>query len=225
MKKVIYFVVLCCCFSWKLTAQERGDTIPVMPEHYLARVAQFKKELVVRQKIVFLGNGFIESGKWKRLLNDSSVVNRGITGDIASSLLLRIGDVVNRKPSRVFLMLGSDDLFKHLTDESIIETLFSVATRIKKGSPETILFVLSILPVNPAAKNFPAGYNNEEHSGVINAQLQKYATRLGYTYIDLFSEFIDGKGHLETAYSSDGLNLNAAGYAHWIEILKKKNCF
>jgi lysophospholipase L1-like esterase len=42
-----------------------------------------------------------------------------------------------------------------------------------------------------------------------------------YTFVDLFAEFIDAEGQMDAKYAVDGLHLNPAGYAHWVELLKK----
>jgi lysophospholipase L1-like esterase len=218
----ITLTLFCCLFSALIFGQGTGDSISLLPEHRSARVAQFKKEPVVKDKVVFFGDGVIESGKWRKLLKDSSVINRGITGELTPGLLMRIGDIVARQPASVFLLAGEDDLHKHLQDESIIENIFSIVTKIKRGSKGTRVFVLSLLPVDPSHKSFPAGYDKEEHVLIINAQLTKYAERLGYTYVDMHSELTDAKGHLDARYTTNGLALSPAGYVHFTDILKRK---
>ena len=39
------------------------------------------KEEISRDKIVFAGCSITEFGKWNELLNDMSIINRGITGE------------------------------------------------------------------------------------------------------------------------------------------------
>ncbi len=57
------------------------DTLPNLPEHYASRLAKFKVEKATRNHILFLGNSITEGGNWRKLLGDSTVINRGISGD------------------------------------------------------------------------------------------------------------------------------------------------
>jgi len=202
-------------------AQRKGmDTIPNLPDHYRARVEKFKKETVIPGKVIFLGNSITEGGNWKRLLNDSSVINRGISGDNTFGVLARIDDVVKRQPEKVFLLIGTNDLSKKIPDEVILENIFSIVSKIRAGSPKTKIFVQSILPVNASFEKFPNHYDNDSDIMIINDQLSRYSERLRYTYIDLYRKFLDEEGKLKKSYTYDGLHLTSAGYQHWVEILK-----
>jgi hypothetical protein len=75
----------------ELIAQNKTyDTLPNLPEHYLNRVALFKQEPIVVGKIIMLGNSITEGGDWKKLLKDSTIINRGIGGDVTFGVLNRI---------------------------------------------------------------------------------------------------------------------------------------
>lgn len=215
-------ILLLAIGSINTFAQKRPyDTIPNMPEHYWVRMEKFKKEAVVPGKIVFLGNSITEGGKWKQLLKDSTVINRGISGDNTFGVLARMDEIVKLKPSSLFILIGTNDLSKKIPDEAIIENIFTIVSRIKAGSPKTKIFVQSILPVNETVERFPQQFNNGMHINTINDQLARYATRLRYTYVDLYGKFIDSQGKLDAKYTFDGLHLNAAGYQHWVDVLKE----
>ncbi len=222
MKKFIPFLLL-LLIPVGLMAQRSWDTIPYGPEGFRAAVEKFKQEPIVKGKILFLGNSITEGGNWKKLLKDSSAINRGLSGDITFGVLYRIDDVIQRKPSKVFLLIGINDIAKGIPDEIIMENIFLIVRRIKGGSPKTIVFVQSILPTNNTFKDFPNHKNKDDHLVTINFQLQKYGDRLGYTYIDLYSKFLDGESRLDIKYSTEGLHLNQAGYLHWVSILKSLN--
>jgi lysophospholipase L1-like esterase len=205
-------------------AQRTWDTIPNLPDHYRQKTEAFNREPLVKGKVVFLGNSITEMGNWKKMLLDSSVINRGIGGDITFGIIPRLSDVIRRQPSRLFLMIGINDLSKGIPDEVIMENVFSIVRKIRVGSPSTKIFLQSILPTNSSFKNFPAHYDKNAHVDILNKQFQKYADRLGFVYVDLNSKFLDKSGRLEASYSVDGLHLSPAGYAHWVEILKSLGC-
>jgi lysophospholipase L1-like esterase len=220
MKGIV--ILLLVIGSLKSFAQKRPyDTVPNLPEHYWVRMEKFKKEAVVPGKIVFLGNSITEGGKWKQLLKDSTIINRGISGDNTFGVLARLNEVLKLKPASLFVLIGTNDLSKKIPDEAIIENIFTIVSKIKAGSPKTKIFIQSILPVNETIEQFPQQFNNAMHINTINDQLQRYADRLRYTYVDLYGKFIDSQGRLDAKYTFDGLHLNAAGYQRWVETLKE----
>ncbi|NJN42984.1 MAG: sialate O-acetylesterase [Flammeovirgaceae bacterium] len=215
----------CCVFlifsfaqsSW---AQAKWDTIPKQPDHYRKKVELFNQEKTKTDRLVFLGNSITEGGDWKRLAKDTTAINRGISGDITFGLLARVDEVASRKPSKVFILIGVNDLSKGIPDEVILQNIFLLVRQLQAKSPTSKIYVQSILPVNPSFDNFPKDYDKLDHILVINAQLQKIAERFGYTYIDLFEKFKDSEGLLDKRFSYDGLHLSAQGYLLWGEVLR-----
>lgn len=200
---------------------QKGDTIPRLPELYKQRVSQFNQQPVTKGNIIFLGNSITQGGNWASLLKDSTVLNRGIGGDITFGVLKRLDEVIQRQPSKLFILIGINDLANKIPVEVIIENLFTIARRVQSGSPSTAVFIQSILPVNPSFENFPKGYDVMEQIVTINQQLQRYSSKLNYTYVDLFSSFTDSNALLDQKYATDGLHLNQAGYQNWVATLKK----
>src|SRR5476651_1691760 len=89
-----------------ITNQNIFDTIPFIPEHTPQRLAQFAKEPVIPGRVIFLGNSITEMGNWKKVLNDTTVINRGIGGDITYGILKRLKDITDRSPSKIFILIG-----------------------------------------------------------------------------------------------------------------------
>ncbi|MFM7855370.1 MAG: GDSL-type esterase/lipase family protein, partial [Flammeovirgaceae bacterium] len=130
-------------------------------------------------------------------------------------------DIIQRKPSKLFLLIGINDLSRNTPNEVIIKNIFNMVHRVREGSPGTAIFVQSILPLNERFQNFPEQFKNkQQHVAAINGQLAKYAEKLKFTFIDLHSRFVDKNGNLEAKFATDGLHLSAVGYQHWAEILK-----
>jgi len=215
---VLFFMV---SMSTELSAQKRTyDTLPNVPDHYVKRYALFKTEPVKTGAIVMLGNSITEGGNWKKLLGDSSVLNRGISGDVTFGVLNRLEEVLRHKPSKIFLLIGINDLSRNTPDEVIIENLFTIAKRIKTASPKTELFIQSILPTNESFKNFPTAFSGKgPHISTINTQLARYAGKMNYHFIDLYTPFLGTDGTMDAKYATDGLHLTLLGYQHWVRIL------
>jgi lysophospholipase L1-like esterase len=218
-----FLVVLLFMISMiaQLSAQTKTyDTLPNVPDHYIKRYALFKTEPVKTGAIVMIGNSITEGGNWKKLLGDSSVLNRGISGDVTFGVLNRLEEVLRHKPAKIFLLIGINDLSRNTPDEVIIENLFTIAKRIKTASPKTELFIQSILPTNESFKNFPNAFRGKgPHITTINTQLARYAEKMNYHFIDLYTQFLGTDGLMDAKYATDGLHLNALGYQQWVRIL------
>ncbi len=219
MKSLFFLLFALPVMLW---AQPRGyDTLPNVPEHYIKRLAAFKKQPIVTEKNMMVGNSITEGGNWKKLLNDSTIINRGISGDVTFGVLNRLDEITKRKPAKLFLLIGINDLSRNTPNEIIIENIFNIVYRLRAASPKTEIFVQSILPLNESFQNFPKQFKGkQEKVAAINGYLAKYAEKIKYTFIDLHSKFVDKNENLEAKYATDGLHLSAAGYQHWAEILK-----
>ncbi len=228
MKSTSIPLILIIAFVWLLQltsiAQKRSyDTLPNLPEHYTKRLAEFKKQPIVSGKIIMIGNSITEGGDWKKLLKDSTVVNRGISGDVTFGVLNRLDDIIKRKPAKIFLLIGINDLSRNTPDEVILENLFTIVRRLKSGSPTTEIFVQSILPTNEGVKNFIPNFKGKAASIVtINAQLQRYANKMKFTFVDLHTYFLNTSGQMDAKFTTDGLHLNVLGYQHWVGVLRKE---
>jgi lysophospholipase L1-like esterase len=171
---------------------------------------------------IFLGNSITEGGNWGALLQDTLVLNRGISGDNTFGVLARLDEVTRHKPAKVFLLIGVNDMSKNIPPHVIIQNIFSIVGRIRAASSGTEIFVQSILPVNPTHKKFPARFDKQADIETINTQLRRYPGALHYTFVDIHHEFLDSAMRLDLQFTTDGLHLNEAGYSRWAGFLKKQ---
>ncbi|HRN58259.1 MAG TPA: sialate O-acetylesterase, partial [Agriterribacter sp.] len=63
-----------------------------------------------KNDILFVGNSITDGNEWNELFDNSKMKNRGISGDISAGVIHRIDEIANRKPGKVFLMIGVNDL-------------------------------------------------------------------------------------------------------------------
>ena len=221
---IICILVPLIGFTQKVTNQRLSDTIGFIPEYYPQRVAIFEKEPVVPGRIIFLGNSITQIGDWKKLLNDSTVFNRGIAGDITFGVLKRLEDVIRRQPSKLFLLIGINDIGKDIPDAVIADNIRKIIGRVQAESPSTKIYVQSILPVNPDVPNFPQHYDKQEHVLNTNKLIKKVAEDMHCTYVNIHDLFTDNHGRLDAKYTADGLHLTPAsgGYEKWVAYLHKQ---
>ena len=221
--KYLFLLLLLPLFAQaqQVTNQRVYDTIPFIPEHTPQRIAQFAKEPVVTGKVIFLGNSITEMGDWKKVTGDTTVINRGIGGDITYGVLKRLQDVTGRRPRKVFLLLGINDIGKDIPDPVIADNELKIVKAIHDKCPQTKIFVESVLPVNSTVNNFPQHYDKEEHVLALNKLLQANAAAGNYTFVDIFHLFVDADGRLQAQYTYEGLHLKPPAYVIWVDYLRK----
>ena len=205
-----------------VTNQNISDTTPFIPEHRQPRLDQFAREPVVAGRTIFLGNSITEMGNWKKVLNDTTVINRGIGGDITYGVLSRLNDITDRKPSKLFILLGINDIGKDIPDVVIADNYLKIVKEIHAKSPQTKIYVQSILAVNSTMPHFPQHYDKQEHVLAVNKMLRANAKIGDYTFIDIFHLFVDANQRLDSRYTYEGLHLRPEAYPIWVAYLKKQ---
>jgi len=222
MKRTL--LAICFCLATTIVVGQNivYDTIQYAQEHHQKRLILFKNEPILKGKIIFLGNSITEFGDWQKLLNDSTVINRGIAGDNTFGVLARLDDVINREPNKVFIKIGINDISQNIPVEIIVKNISTIVKSIKEKSPMTKIYIHSILPTNDNVKNeYPDAYNKNSLVNLVNKQLKKQAKKYNIIYIDINKIFSDKYGKLDIKYAdSDGLHLNDFAYKTWIELLK-----
>ena len=161
MKTLLFFTCMLTALyaNAQVTNQHLFDTIPFIPDHYARKAAAFREEPVVTGKIIFLGNSITEGGRWRDLTGDQTVINRGIGGDITFGVLKRLDDIIIRKPTKLFILIGINDIGKDIPDAVIADNCRKIIERVKTESPETVIYLQSLLPLNPDYPGFPQHYD------------------------------------------------------------------
>lgn len=204
-----------------LCAQHSKPIIPdsLFSTYYHQRVTHFKSLPQTLGDIIFLGNSITDGGEWQELFDDLSVKNRGISGDVSAGVIHRVDEIAVRKPAKIFLMIGTNDLARSIRADSLIRNILWIAKYLKDRSPSTKLFVQSILPVNDAFGKFTGHTAQGQAIRDVNATLRSNAATHSYTYIDLHTAFSNSSGKLDAKFTNDGLHLTGEGYMlwkHWI---------
>lgn len=173
-----------------------------------------------KNEIVFLGNSITDGAEWYELLGNKRIRNRGISADVTEGILLRLDAITKLKPAKIFIMIGVNDLSRNMTVNEITANYTAILERIRAESPKTIVYVESVLPVNPATGMALNHTNKTDLIIELNARLKELAAEFGHTYIDLFSLMADANNHLPRKYSIDGLHLTYAAYSVWAEAIR-----
>ena len=182
-------------------------------QHHAQKVDFFRHYPVQLGDIVFLGDSITDGARWDELFPGLAVKNRGINGDTVEGVLFRLDEILSGKPAAIFLLIGTNDLpwYMYHSDTGILETYDAVLKRIRAGSPQTRIFVQSILPRHRS-------YTRRIQT--LNARLEALAVNHGGSFINLYPHFADPTGQIKRAFSNDLLHLMGTGYARWVEVLK-----
>ncbi|MDC0067676.1 GDSL-type esterase/lipase family protein [Gammaproteobacteria bacterium] len=177
--------------------------------NYQRWVSQFDVLPVQPGDVVFLGDSITEGGSWHELFPDTSVRNRGIGGDTTSGVLARLHQISEGKPSKVLLLIGTNDLAIGKSDETIIENILTIIDRLKTESPETQVILQSILPRSD-------GYQARIES--LNDKLRTAAEGRAL-WVDVYSGMLAEDGSISDRYSNDELHLYGEAYKLWADTI------
>ena len=219
MKKLFLFILLFAGLQESFSQNLVWDSTH-RPNNFAHKTEQFRSYPNASSDIIFLGNSITAGTDWAELLGNPHTRNRGISGDISFGILERLDEVTEGKPAKVFILIGINDISRNIPDSVILRNYQRMIDRIQSESPATKIYVQTILPVN---NDFPVKnqFNKDEHINYVNLELKKMAEKEKVRIIDLYKEFLSADNKLDKKYTYDGLHLNAEGYKHWAEILKK----
>ena len=188
-------------------------------ELYYQRASLFDMLPVDSNSIVMLGNSLTHGCEWHELFGMPNVLNRGINGDIVQGIRERVEPIVKGHPKKIFLLSGVNDVSHNLTADSIVEALGSLISYIREQTPESKLYVESLLPINNSFKRYKNVFGKEQVIRDINAKLEAVVKSNGATWINVYPAFCDEESNLRSDLTNDGLHLLGPGYMIWRDLL------
>ena len=171
-----------------------------------------------------MGDSITDSWKLAEYFPNEPFINRGISGQTTSQMLLRFRpDVIDLKPKVVVILAGTNDIAGNTGQMTLEAIEGNLASMVELAHANNINVVLaSVLPVSDY---------NTNRTGVpivqtirrpparilaLNTWIKNYAGQKNLVYLDYFSATIDDKGFLKAELANDGLHPNVKGY----EIMK-----
>lgn len=145
-------------------------------------------------------------------------LNQSISGDTTGGILNRLSSFAHTRPQVVYLMAGVNDLKNGASDQTILRNLRLIMQRLRQSHPHTKIVMQSILP----ARSLPV---SSQRIINLNRQLQAIARQQGAYYLDVHSSMADAEGYLRPDLTTDGLHLNADGYAVWQAVLQQADTY
>ena len=188
----------------KIVTKEVEKEVQVVPDNYL-----------------FLGDSLTDYFDLETYFPNQPVVNSGIAGNTTDQILASMKTrVYDYNPSKIFLLIGTNDLRDGKSQEAVVQNIEKIIEEIQINRKQAEIFVESLYPVN-ASVSSAVGIRSNETIQNINAQLQEYCNEEDLTYIDLYAKLQDEQGNLQTQYTVDGLHLNDAGYQVVAKVLQE----
>ena len=175
-------------------------------------------EKVVDNNYLFLGDSITEQYDLKEYYEDYPVVNSGVSGDFTSSIVENMKKrVYDYNPSKVFLLIGINDLRNGKDVSEIVSNTKEIIELIKENRPYSEIYLESIYPINKTDDDKISDsvrdieFDNEKIIEV-NDLLKDLAKDEKITYVDLYNKLIDDDGNLNVSYTKDGLHISSEGY-------------
>jgi lysophospholipase L1-like esterase len=175
---------------------------------------------VKSHNIVMLGDSLTDECEWAELFGDRNILNRGISGDCAIWLGDRLDPIIAGQPRKLFLLIGFNDLHDNVPIEKIVRSIDGVVERLQKETPQTEIYVESVLPVDITYPFFADKQDRNCQITELNRRIMAVAEKRGVPYIDVHSVLKDETGNLRKDFSNDGLHLMSAGYMAWKNLLE-----
>lgn len=183
------------------------------------RTSQFDLLPVDTNDIIMLGNSITEHGEWTEWFDSPDVKNRGIGSDITSGVLSRLEQITRGKPAKIFIKIGTNDITLGYSEEEILSNYRKILETIKRESPNTSVYVQSIIPIGGRQSNLEKRMKKIRE---LNPKLKVLAEKQQVTFLDIFTPFLDAdQQQLDDRFSADGIHLNGPGYALWVDLIRE----
>ncbi len=160
--------------------------------------------------VALLGDSITHMGRWDLLFPDVRTCNFGVSGETSAQLLARLAPVIALRPHLIFILIGTNDLFRGCEPAEVARNVDAIVTELKTALPDATIVLQAVMPRT-------AKYTARIRA--LNNLYARVAEQAGATWLDLFPAFDDGQGRMRPELTYDGLHLLGAGYAVWKGVL------
>jgi len=228
----------CCLLN---TAKSLADQLQDWNQlgRYSAANRELKKQPADPKRVVFMGDSITDGWHLEEYFPGKPYVNRGISGQVTSQMLVRMyPDVIDLKPAAMVVLAGTNDIARNngpATAEMIEENIMAMTELAQRHGIKVLL--CSILPVSdypylaqqsgrgqqpppgagrggrgPIMRQRMTAGRPPEDILKLNAWMKNYAAQANATYVEYFQALVDEKGWMKDGIANDGLHPNSEGY-------------
>jgi lysophospholipase L1-like esterase len=196
------------------------------PKEVTKTVTKTITEEVLEENIVFFGDSITYRYDIKESFPNHYIVNKGINGNTTQNLLDRIdADIIEYNPSKVFLLIGVNDLSGNVDKETVVENIKKIIETIEEKRPKAKIYVESILPINRkrlTEEEYPIDeVLTNDLIKETNELIKELCKEKDLNYINLYDKLLDDDGNLKEEYTVEGQHLTSEGYEVITNILKE----
>jgi len=163
---------------------------------------------------VFMGDSITEGFAINEILPQERVIAGA--GATAGFTYDDMGALVEKKPDKVFIMLGSDDMLMPVDDpqELFRNDLTKLIAKIKEELPDSEIYLQSITPVTQEALKQEPRY---KRIAEYNELLKELAGKLSVNYVDIGALAKENPA----LFAEDGIHFQKEFYQLWLKILSE----
>ena len=168
---------------------------------------------------VFFGDSIVNGIEYYNHLGPDKVVSDvNVTTDKATKY---ISDVVMYNPSKVFVMIGINDLnYGTRSTETIVSNYKALVSELHTKLPSAEIYIVSVLPITKAYESKTTVYIKNTAIDSLNTQLKTMVENVdSVSFVDIAPSFKDSAGYLDSNATSNGLNLTNAYYGFMLNTI------
>lgn len=217
MKQLFYFFLF--TFSAIISKAQQTWDSSFRYYYYDQKLTMFELMPTPINPVIWVGDSITDMGEWNEFFPRYNTLNRGISSDITFGVLNRMYEIIRRKPSKVFIMIGINDISRNIPDEVIVQNYRRMIDSLQQQTPATKIYMQSVLPTNNTFTLFNNHQNKNKHILFVNSELKKICAEKKVVYINLYDAFLESEGKMNPKYTNDGLHLTGEGFLKWKEVL------
>jgi lysophospholipase L1-like esterase len=185
--------------------------------HYREANARLPPPAAGESRVVFFGDSITEAWQLDSAFPGRPYVNRGISGQTTSQMLLRFReDVIDLGARAVVVLAGTNDIAGNTGQISVEEIgeNFEAMAELAHAHGVRVVFS-SILPVHNYTPGSQENFDLRppEKIVAVNRRIESTCRAKGLVYLDYFSAMVDEHGLMRRELADKGLHPNPAGYA------------
>jgi len=212
-----------CCLA--VTAQVLADQLQDWNQlgRYHADDQTLEAQPPDPHRVVFLGDSITDLWRLPQFFPGKPYVNRGISGQTTSQMLVRLyADVLDLKPAAVVLLAGTNDIARNTGPETLEMIAENIQAVVELSQAHGIKVILcSLTPVSDYTSRKQTAQRPPADILRLNAWLRDYAAKGSLTFVDYYSALADDRGMLKEGFSDDGLHPNTKGYELLAPVVEK----
>ncbi len=219
-RKIIFIIALLSItfnFCAVLNAEDTRTASTVINVYYLVKTKIYEAMPKYDDEIIFLGDSLTDYIQFHEIFPDFRVINRGIAGDTTTGVLNRLDEIISRKPAKLFIEIGLNDIVFNVAPADIAANIRKIIERVKTGSPATKIYLETLLPVVNNGK-----FETRRPSNIINSVnelLPEIAKDLDCKLLDIHKFFAEDD-IMPERYTVDGVHMNGTGILKWMKFLE-----